>query len=385
MRLLTLCSGIGAPEVAASWMGWEHAMTCEVDEFCRKVLQYHYPEAYHHGDIKTLTKEIIEYELSERFGTDWRHGGTILVAGFPCQPFSLAGKRGGTEDYRYLWPEVLRVIEEIRPSWFIGENVAGMLSMVLPGDEINVGNYTDTTGESYEKVEVHEQSVVDRICIDLESVGYSVIPVVVPACAVGAPHRRERIWFLASDTDSNRWGIRKNEQKYFEESEQSPNVGFGCPDGIIADCSNTRTESVFKGREDKICKIGSIANADLVRRRKVHEEDQQEKPDGDGVDGYGNEWFVADPVGKLLERGVSRKEIRREIERISIEFYGSQSYWKDFPTQSPVCGGDDGVSFRLSGITFPWWRKESIKALGNSMVPQVLYEFFRIIDEIENG
>ena len=360
MKLLTLCSGIGAPEVAASWLGWEHALTCEVDPFCRQVLQYHYPNAYHHGDIKSLTKEVVENELSRRFGNRWRDGGAVLVAGFPCQPFSLAGKRGGTTDHRYLWPEVLRVVGEVRPSWFVGENVAGMLSMVLPGGEVKVGSYTDTTGESYEEVEVHEQSVVDRICIDLESVGYSVIPVVVPACAVGAPHRRDRIWFLASD--SNPHGTRLQEAGTGEQATRATGIGV---QRVVADTAEQGLQEWFSNGEQE--------NGE---KNKARLHDRVERHGGDGI--------VADADGELQECGNTSSEERRNVKGFSAESSCLQNIWKNFPTQSPVCGRDDGVSFGLSGITFPRWRQESIKALGNSMVPKVLYEFFRIIDEIEN-
>ena len=296
MKLLTLCSGIGAPEIAATWLGWDYALTCEVDPFCRRVLQYHYPSAYHHGDIKTLTGKIVENELSRRFGEQWRDGGTVLVAGFPCQPFSVAGKRLGASDDRHLWPEVLRLVGEIRPRWFIGENVAGILSMVLPGSEVKVGSYQDVAGESYEEVEVREQSVVERVCSDLESVGYPVVPLVIPACAVGAPHRRDRVWFLASD------------------NRPSPH-----PDG--------------------------------QRRSELH----------------------ASPVA-------SQPGHRPPIPDTEIPS------WEHFPTTQPaIHRGDDGISLGLSGITFPKWRAESIRALGNSMVPPLLHEFFRIIQEIENG
>ena len=218
---MTLCSGIGAPELAASWLGWRHIMTCEIDPFCRRVLEYHYPEAYHHYDIKTLNYETIEKELSSRFG-NWREGGTVLVAGFPCQPFSCAGKRLGAEDDRYLWDEVKRILAEVKPDWFIGENVAGILSMVLPGNEVKVASYEDIAGESYEEVEVRQQSVVERICLDLESIGYSVVPFVIPACAVGAPHRRDRIWFIAHrDSDRCRDGENPNVCIRYEHDSES--------------------------------------------------------------------------------------------------------------------------------------------------------------------
>ena len=160
----SFCTGIGACELAAMWMGWRNAFSCEIDPFCHQVLKYYYPHIKHYGNI---------------FGTDfseWRGKNDILTAGFPCQPFSCAGSRKGAEDDRYLWPEVLRGVDEIRPNWFIGENVAGITSMVLPGDEIKVESYTDLEGESYLETEMRQQFIVDRICNDLESIGYSVQP-----------------------------------------------------------------------------------------------------------------------------------------------------------------------------------------------------------------
>ena len=147
----SFCTGIGACELAAMWMGWRNAFSCEIDPFCHQVLKYYYPHIKHYGNI---------------FGTDfseWRGKIDILTAGFPCQPFSCAGSRKGAEDDRYLWPEVLRGVDEIRPNWFIGENVAGITSMVLPGDEIKVESYTDLEGESYLETEMRQQFIVDRI------------------------------------------------------------------------------------------------------------------------------------------------------------------------------------------------------------------------------
>lgn len=318
---MTLCSGIGALELAASWLGWRHIMTCEINTFCRRVLEYHYPEAYHHYDIKTLNYETIEKELSSRFG-NWREGGTVLVAGFPCQPFSCAGKRLGAEDDRYLWDEVKRILAEVKPDWFIGENVAGILSMVLPGSEVKVASYEDIAGESYEEVEVRQQSVVERICLDLESIGYSVVPFVIPACAVGAHHRRDRIWFVAR-RDSDRCRNGENKQKPFTERKRTTDNSFFCQNGITSNAESTRSQRQCEQRQKK------------------------------------------------------RKSNRRDCKDI-------QSCWHDFPTQSPVCGRDDGLSFGLSGITFPRWRTESIKALGNSMVPQVVYELFKAIEYEQN-
>lgn len=157
MRHASLFSGIGGPEVAAAMLGWENVFHCEINEFGRKVLEYWFPDSESYEDI---TK------------TDFRkYRGTIdvLTGGFPCQPFSYAGKRGGQTDDRYLWPEMLRVINEVRPTWVIGENVAGIGTMV---EQCRIA---DMGGEAilFEKGDgVHRYSAeftftIERICKDL--------------------------------------------------------------------------------------------------------------------------------------------------------------------------------------------------------------------------
>lgn len=122
----SLFSGIGAPELAAHWMGWKNLFHCEIQEFQRKVLEYWFPNSVSYEDI---TKTDF---------TEWRGKVDILTGGFPCQPFSVAGKRLGAEDDRALWSEMLRAIREIQPTWVVGENVAGILSMVQPGETVKV-------------------------------------------------------------------------------------------------------------------------------------------------------------------------------------------------------------------------------------------------------
>ncbi len=135
LRHASLFSGIGGPEVAASMLGWENVFHCEINPFGRRVLEYWFPESDSYEDI---TK------------TDFRrYRGRIdvLTGGFPCQPFSVAGKRNGATDDRYLWPEMLRVIDEVRPAWVIGENVAGITSMVEPGETVEMGGEGSLFGE----------------------------------------------------------------------------------------------------------------------------------------------------------------------------------------------------------------------------------------------
>ena len=336
----SFCTGIGACELAAMWMGWRNAFSCEIDPFCHQVLKYYYPHIKHYENI---------------FGTDfseWRGKIDILTAGFPCQPFSCAGSRKGAEDDRYLWPEVLRGVDEIRPNWFIGENVAGITSMVLPGDEIKVESYTDLEGESYLETEMRQQFIVDRICNDLESIGYSVQPIIIPACAVGAPHRRDRIWFIANCSNARPEGMQQGENGIYEFE-------------VTADTTSTRFQERF-----------------ILDRR------EDEKETGTRVDDelkrYGKERIVTNTDKELLEGRDAQRPQRRENQEFTIKSFNCSSCWENFPSQSPVCCGDDGLPSQLSGITFSKHRAESIKAYGNSMVPQLVYQIFKDIGEVEN-
>jgi len=152
---LDLFSGIGGFALAAGWAGFETVGFCDNEPYAQAVIKKHWPEVPIHGDIKALD------------GTAYR-GVTLLTGGFPCQPFSNAGKRRGKDDDRYLWPQMLRVIQEARPAWIVGENVVGIIGLAL-----------------------------DQVCSDLEAEGYEVEPIIIPACGVDAQHRRNRVWVVA--------------------------------------------------------------------------------------------------------------------------------------------------------------------------------------------
>lgn len=137
--------------------GFETVGFCEVDDFCQKVLAKNFPGVPIYSDIKNLTKETLNESRID-----------LVCGGFPCQPFSNAGKKKGRNDDRDLWPEMFRVIKETRPTWVIGENVAGFIGMEFTRTKVN-----------------------------LESIGYTVQPFIIPACAVGAQHRRDRVWIIA--------------------------------------------------------------------------------------------------------------------------------------------------------------------------------------------
>lgn len=193
MNHASLFSGIGGAEVAASMMGWQNLFHCEIQEFPRKVLQYWFPNSESYEDI---TKTDF---------TKWHGKVDVLTGGFPCQPFSLAGRRKGADDNRYLWPQMLRAIRQIHPTWVVGENVNGIKTMVESCQVTQMGR-TDYLFEENYLYREESRFTLDKICADLEAEGYSVQPIVIPACSVGAPHRRDRVWIVArriSTTPSN--------------------------------------------------------------------------------------------------------------------------------------------------------------------------------------
>ena len=308
----SLFSGIGGFDLAAQWMGWQNLFHCEWNEFGQKVLKYYWPNAESFCDI-TKT-DFTKYE------------GTIdlISGGFPCQPYSVAGKRLGKEDERHLWPEMCRAIREIKPRWVVGENVRGLISW-------NGG------------------LVFHEVQTDLEAQGYEVQSFLLPACGVGAPHRRDRIWFVAK-----RNGVDRN----------ASNASIiGRDNG-----SNNRKERCFS--ED----IGTTEESKSKRERWKRGVGQISAVDKPATDSY----------NKRLERGKNIGIIGKGGEKWNKQFTGQFcSTWENFPTVSPICNGDDGLSDKLDGITFSKWRNESIKAGGNAIVPQVAFQIFKTIEAYE--
>lgn len=346
MTHASLFSGIGGFDYAAALLGWINIFDCEIDAFCRKVLEYHFPNSVHYGDI---TKQIFK---------EWRGKIDVLSGGFPCQPFSLAGQRKGADDNRYLWPQMLRVIREIRPTWVVGENVAGILTMVQPGAEVEVGGQASLFGEDYRKRVLHRQEyVIETICRDLEREGYAVQPLLIPACAVGAPHRRDRIWFIAHRTNAG-----------------TETMQFTGKNGIHAVGTSSHTDG------DRYTSCGTSCRTEKERCERAAVSGQRGGRCEwfNGLDGFSR--IAADPYGKRQIYGNDQGPERWEKpdERFKTQY--SSSIWEKFPTQSPICSGDDGLSGRLDGITFSKWRQESVKAYGNAIVPQVAYEIFKAIE-----
>lgn len=407
----SLFSGFDAPSVAASWMGWKNAFHCEINSFCNEILKYWFPDSEHYEDI---TKTDF---------SQWKGRIDVLTGGFPCQPFSLAGQRKGADDNRYLWPEMLRAIREIRPTWVIGENVAGILTMVQPGEETEMGSQTALFGEDNRKrVLLRQEYVIETICKDLEREGYSVQPLLIPACAIGAPHRRDRVWFVArliTDTACRGSGgtpyesCRENERQDGYETQQpfvrgcvrasSHSDGERCnnrsdnwKERPICYDQKRYSEENQSERKRRTCENGSVASdSQCSGSGQIQQKIQSKQSDGNSFDRNGSEWDVTyfDTPRLSALRLPSNTETEGWKDENGQPLQSSSNargtlltdWWQNFPTQSPVCRGNDGVPFNVDNLTIPFtkWRQESIKGYGNAIVPQVILEIFKAIEEVE--
>jgi DNA (cytosine-5)-methyltransferase 1 len=381
MKLISLFSGIGGFELAAEWIGWTPIVSCEINPFGRQVLEHYWPNAYHHDDIHTLTNETITAKL----GYGWNDGNTILTGGFPCQPYSLAGKRLGKEDDRHLWPEMLRVIREIQPRWVVGENVFGIVNW-------------------------DGGLVFNEVQTDLEAEGYEVQAYVLPAAAVNAPHRRDRVWFVAysnkcaerpsgtSCRADREGGNDINEQKERREQAQQY-TGHGDVSRTTLNSNNTRRSAGLGqvseadrevSERNKSAKLGNASGgiiADTESQQNKRNGQKRFFPFSARVDEQG---IIADTKSQQSER--MRFEQRDISKSEQKQFRGGSSKvgdmpnWASFPTTEPtIRDRNDGLSDRLAGITFPKWRQESIKAMGNAIVPQVALQIFKTIEAYEKS
>jgi DNA (cytosine-5)-methyltransferase 1 len=368
MKHGSLFSGVGGFDLASEWMGWENLFHCEWNEFGKKVLKYYWPNAISYDDITKTDFTVHRGEID------------ILTGGFPCQPYSMAGKRKGTEDDRHLWPSMLRAIREIQPTWILGENVSGLVNW-------NGG------------------MVFDEVQADLEAEGYEVTPFLLPACGVNAPHKRERVWFVAHSKSSREYRVNGNDTKQKgknglrNDEFNSGSIGSTPDPGSINSSipiqqrGQIPSENINLNRED----ASGITPDPPITGREEREQDNGRtypKKNGSGMDNrperLSDFGIIADTSdtglqgGKLdgtpdeegQERGQQPPGPATKLHQITD--------WSNFPTVSPVHFGDDGLSGRLSGITFPKWRNEGIKAMGNAIVPQVALQIFKSIQEYEN-
>ena len=329
----SLFSGIGGFELAAEWSGFTNVFLCEIEPFNQRVLKHYWPNSELHTDVK-------EFPSSDYTGRI-----DILTGGFPCQPYSTAGKRLGKEDDRHLWPFMLEIIREIAPTYVVGENVRGLV------------NWSDGL-------------VFEEVCADLEAEGYDVQPFILPAAGVGAPHRRDRVWFVAHAENirsrkTKGIGRKRREQEPDNRAEirDSPD-----PNGEGGDVTNAQRDGLEHGTERR-----GVGQSEGKTRERVagHATAESENGNATNVKGAGEQRECITRQGQTQFDGRNSSAVPPSFDQ--------------FPTFTPICGGDDGISRELDGITFSKWRNNSIKAYGNAIVPQVAYQIFQAINEYERA
>ena len=319
MKVLDLFSGIGGFSVGLEKAGFETVAFCEIEEYPRGVLAKHWPDIPIYRDVRELTGEQLR---ADGIVPD------VIVGGYPCQPFSLAGVRRGEEDDRHLWPEVRRLVNEIRPAWCIFENVAGHISMGL-----------------------------DEVLSDLEAEDYAARPFVIPACGVDAPHRRDRVWIVAH---ANRNADRRTSRQYEEtDGEVSQWDDSGVADQSSEVCAAALGNSEHDGSPSSR-DFGFIQGKSIGSEKKVK---QSSRPSERAKD-------VGDAKCSRRSGFNGRRSGEKSADRCEDVVKNRKSFWSTEPNVGRVANGVPARSHR-------------IKALGNSVVPQIPEIIGRMIMQVE--
>ena len=370
----SLFSGIGGFDLAAEWMGWENVFHCEISPFCKQLLKYYWPNAQSFDNIKSTDFTIYRGKLD------------ILTGGFPCQPYSSAGKRKGKDDERHLWPEMLRAIREIQPRWIVGKNVLGL---------------TNWNGGL----------VFDEVQADLETAGYKVWAYVLPACAINAPHRRDRVWFVAYAGNYGRNGA-ENRQSDFKGTNNNP--AGTCAAVEFEGCCSKAAGTAIANPDDldrgskpqkRMCAPWvwckpDWGNQNVTYTRSIGGGQSSGEYKAEQFNTDGKAWRVCTDTsgeGFSVTQQIAIEQTRRGTKGRTVTKFYQASNWDNWPTQSPVCNGDDGISSRLDfaavfenvrhprqpARAFGKWRNESIKGGGNAIVPPLVYQIYKAIEQYE--
>jgi DNA (cytosine-5)-methyltransferase 1 len=344
-----LFAGIGGNSIAVEEVFYDEEIKhifCEWESFPTAVLKQHWPDGEYWGDIADIVTHTNNKRLEggERAslqgrGAVFARNFTIVTGGFPCQPFSHAGRRRGTADDRYQWPNMLAVIRNVKPEWVIAENVRGLVTW-------------------------NDGMVLETICSDLESEGYEVQPLIIPAVAVGAPHRRDRVWIIAHNPSNAQYSRldgaedRKSADKRddshstrTDEPKQSTR-----PDSLRPEDANrtyTKPNSISSiGRTGSTC----IHTPDAGTSRT--DKDSRERRAGES--GFGQEY---------------------ELDGNSRSYPDWSRNWQEVAFATCNDAVDDGLPRLVDGVPYSRakWRKDSLKAYGNGIVPQIMMEIFRAI------
>lgn len=324
----SLFSGIGGFDLAAAAAGWDNVFHCDIEAFARRTVKYHFPQSESYGDI-TKTDFTI-----------WRGRVDVISGGFPCQPYSVSGKRLGKADARHLWPEMLRAIREASPRWVVGENVRGIVSW-------------------------NKGLVFEEVQADLEALGYKVLPFILPAASVGAPHRRDRVWFVAYAAGFGAGRLRDAggaQGAHGGDELLGVESGVSLSGGASADANDAGA---------------NVGGGDIGNGAAKNGGGGHVQPESGALGGA-----AADATGRRRGQILYNLERKKSGRQIADPLCKSIS-WDEFPTQPPLRVGDDGLSARLDGITLSQWRNETIRAAGNAIVPHVAYEIFQTINEYE--
>jgi DNA (cytosine-5)-methyltransferase 1 len=331
LKHLDLFSGIGGFALAAQWAGIETVAFCEIEPYAQKVLNKNFPGIPIFLDIKKLKRSDI-------------HGAVdIITGGFPCQPFSVAGRKKGTKDDRDLWPQMFRIIQEFKPSWVIGENVANFVNMAF-----------------------------QRTKTDLESEGYEVQPLIIPACAVNAPHRRDRVWIVGyskhngSFTTEKQRGIDKrgnNNKERKKEAFQLKGTGRQGNDDAMA-YAHQPASGERGTAENSGDKRGESSQ---VRGTSLQSEDRQACPNyiGQSNGVMADTERIRQPRQRKFIRPLyKKKNTKEETNRSNNSRKRDPNWWEFEPDVGRVA---HGVSNRV----------DRLKGLGNAIVPQVAYQILK--------
>ena len=353
LKLLDLFSGIGGFSLGLESTGFfETIGFVEKDKFCQKVLKKHWNNINIEEDIRNVK--------GEKYQAD------VVTGGFPCQPFSVAGKRKSTADDRYLWDEMLRVIREVKPRWVIGENVEGI-------------------------VNINEGMVLRQVLNDLENEGFKSQCIIIPASGIGAWHQRKRIWIVAYSNNNGSYRSQRNATKQ-SSNEQKDRLSFRDD----KDVSNSNTGFSFRENEEiqsrwNATTNGSenVSNSDSFRYGRWSSEGctdrewsfLQREQEGCkvGSEVKGCDRNVSNTNDKGLQR-LNTEQLTSEQEfrfTSSKDDEGRKTWWQ---TQSEFCGVPHGISTTLDKD-----RSNRIKALGNSIVPQIARQIGLSIMEAELG
>tara|TARA_B100000686_G_scaffold100887_1_gene108100 strand:+ start:169 stop:1215 length:1047 start_codon:yes stop_codon:yes gene_type:complete len=340
LKLLDLFSGIGGFSLGMEATKRISTVAfCEKDEYCRKVLKKHWSNTQRYIDIRDIDGTKISAD--------------IISGGFPCQSFSVAGKRKGTEDNRYLWPQMLRVITEVKPRWVIGENVQGI---------ININNGL----------------VLRQVQTDLEAQGFQVQCFLIPASGIGAWHKRNRVWILGY-SEHNGSSTAKIKGGNFETAARSSQgekatrkfkrTGRSLYNEYVPNSNLSRSLKKYSSsinRRDK--RDGSINESSSGSNKNVSNSNSRLRRRRGTIKESGtNEiWGFYPTQEEQTEQHIRSKAIG--CDAISEQ---AKSWWQ---TQSSLFGVPHGISYELDKD-----RANRIKSLGNSIIPQIAYQIGKAI------